>query len=296
MTPLIVVALLALSTPARALPPCPSTWDFGFSTPRERWPDVDRATDPGLLHGMARALYEDCPRREANDALLNSAAEKYLRVSERDPDQGYPRQEARFWLADVYALSAEDFDRQNVRAHAALSHLIALDDPDLRARASAHARALRLRGARQAAYVAYYTQLNARNMGKPGWRGSSQRIRCFLNTYPDTSGDPEIQPRLLRLLAQSRGFIAEHAADPRYDLAGMRALSAALASALEAPPTAVERWPIESDIDPASAEDPENCYRRPSPIPGPEHFDFDFPSPLTKARERAEAVLGSVLP
>lgn len=300
----LLAAALALAAPSRALPPCPSEWRLDFWTPAERWPDVDRVADPGLLHGMTRALYELCPREPANDDLLLAAAARFLSATGRDPDQAFSRQEVHLWAGLVHAHGAGDYDREDRSADAALRHFIGLEDAGLRDAARPHVEGLRRRAARKAAYIAYYTELNARNLGKPGWRGASQRLRCLLTAYPEAPADPENRPRLFRLLEVARDFISEHEGDARYDLSGMRALCAELQRALASPAATPGRWPTAADLDPAASEDPENCYRRPSPIPGPEAFDFDLTQEgeerrgreLRKARARVEAVMNETLP
>lgn len=288
--------LAALAAPASAMPPCPSDWSFPPSA--ERWPDVERVSDPRLLHGMARELYEHCPRNDDNDALLAPAAEKFLRMTKSDPEQAYARQEAHFWLGMVYGFHAGAYDRDNKKADSALAHFIPLTNPRLRERAAAQVQALRLRSARQLASIARYTQLNAVNLGKAGWSGSSQRVKCFLNTYPDTTGDEEVRPHLIWLSGRAHDFIHDYSPDSRYDLSGMTLLAAELDYYLTTPGAPRDRWPSAEDLDPSDPADPNNCYRRPSPIPGPERFDFDFSKEgdehrkaAAKARERALALL-----
>ena len=296
---LLAAVALTLSRPVYALPACPSeAWNFGFWAPAERWPDVERTNDPRLLHGMARELFDHCPRHDDNDALLTSAAEKFLRLTPGDPDQAYARQEARFWLGMVYGFHAGAYDRDNRKAASALNHFILLTSPELRKRASTQARALRLRSARQLASIARYTQLNAVNLGKAGWNGSSQRVKCFLNTYPDTTGDEEVRPHLQWLSERAHDFIHDYSADSRYDLTGMTLLAAEIDFSLAVPGAPREHWPTAEDLDPADPANPRNCYRLPSPIPGPERFDFDFSKEAdehrkaaAKARKRALAVL-----
>jgi len=298
----IAVLLAAALTPSpslHAMPPCPSAgWSIGFPAPTENWPDVERVSDPRLLHGMSRELYDHCPRREANDELLTSAAEKFLRLTAKDPEPAYARQEAHFWLGMVYGFHAGAYDRDNRKADSALAHFIPLTDPRLRDRAALQVQALRLRSARQLASIARYTQLNAVNRGKAGWNGSSQRVKCFLNTYPDTTGDEEVRPHLMWLSGRAHDFIHDYSREPRYDLSGMTLLAAEIDYYLAAPAAPRDRWPSEEDLDPADPADPRNCYRRPSPIPGPERFGFDFSKEgdahrkaAAKARERAQAVL-----
>lgn len=301
--PLLLAAALTLSPSVHAMPACPSTWSLDFWARAEQWPDVERTGDPRLLHGMSRELYDHCPRHEANDALLTSAAEKFLRMTAHDPEQGHARQEARFWLGMVYGFHAGAYDRDNKKADSALAHFIPLTNPRLRERAAAQVRALRLRSARQLASIARYTQVNAVNLGKAGWNGSSQRVKCFLNTYPDTTGDEEVRPHLIWLSGRAHDFIHDYSSDPRYDLSGMIILAAEIDYYLAAPAAQRDRWPSAEDLDPADPADPDNCYRRPSPIPGPERFDFDFSKEgdehrkaAAKARERAQAVLEGTLP
>lgn len=304
MTTLLLAATLFAASPARALPPCPSEWRVDFWTPVERWPDVDRVADPGLLHGMTRALYERCPRAEANDALLLAAAARFLGMTERDPDQAFAREQVHLWAGLTHAHGAEDYDREDRRANEALRHFIALEDAGLRKTAMPHVEDLRRRAARKAAYIAYYAELNPRNLGRPGWSGASQRLKCFLTAYPEATADPENRPRLFGLLEAARDFIHDHEGDARYDLAGLRALAAELQRALASPAAPAERWPTVADLDPASPEDPQNCHRRPSPIPGPEAFDFDFTPEgderrgreLKRARARVEAAMNVTLP
>lgn len=298
-SPLLLAALaLTVCRPLHAMPACPSAWTFGFSAPAELWPEVERVNNPHLLHGMARELYEHCPRKEANDALLTNAAEKFLRLTESDPEQEPARQEAHFWLGMVYAFHAGAYDRDNKKADSALAHFIPLTNPRLRERAVAQVQALRLRSARQLASIARYTQLNARNLGKAGWNGASQRVRCFLNTYPDTTRDEEVRSHLTPLAGRAHDFLQDYAADSRYDLYGMTILAAELDYSLAAPGAPRDHWPTAADRDPADPADPANCYLRPSPIPGPERFDFDFSikgdehrKAAAKARDRAQAVL-----
>lgn len=302
--PLLLAAALLPSPPLRAMPPCPSEgWNFGFRTPAERWPDVERVWNPRLLHGMARELYEHCPRSGADDALLAPAAEKFLRLTKSDPEQAYARQEAHFWLGMVYGFHAGAYDRDNRKADSALDHFIPLNDPDLRKRAADQVRALRLRSARQLASIARYTQLNAVNLGKAGWNGSSQRVKCFLNTYPDTTDDEIVRTHLSWLSERAHDFIHDYATDPRCDLSGMTLLAAEIDFYLALPAAPRDRWPTAEDLDPADPGNPRNCYLLPSPIPGPESFDFDFTKEgdehrkaAAKARARAQAVLEGILP
>lgn len=304
MRTLLLAAALAPASPLHAMPACPSAWRLDFWAPAEGWPEVERVADPGLLHDMVRELYEECPRGEAGDALLLAAAERFLRMTGRDPDQAHARQEVRFRAGMTLALGAGDYDRDDRRADAALAHLIEVNDRELRRRAMPQVQALRLRRARKALYIAYYVERNARNRGKAGWRGASQRLRCYLSEYPDTTADEVNRPRLDRLLEAARDFIHDHEGDGRYDLAGMRALAAELQRAVAAPAARPERWPTAADLDPAAPGAPRDCHRRPSPIPGPEGFDFDFTPEgaghrrieLKKARERAEALLSVPLP
>ncbi len=276
------------------MPACPATWKFDFSASAEQWPDVDRVSDPRLLHGMAGELYENCPRLEANDALLTAAAGKFLWLAGTDPEQASALQEAHFWLGMVYASHAGTYDRDNRNADSALTHFITLTSPELRRRAASQALALRLRSARQLASLARYTHLNGRNLGKAGWAGASQRVRCFLSAYPDTAGDEDVRLHLIWLSERARDFIHDYSADSRYDLAGMTILAAELGNALAAPGTPNDRWPTAADLDPADAGNPENCYRRPSPIPGPEMFDFDMT--MKEGRGRVQSALDAALP
>lgn len=301
--PLAAIAL-TLSSSLQAMPPCPSAeWKFGFRAPAERWPDVERVSDPLLLHGMARELYEHCPRHDDNDEPLARAAERFLRLTRNDPERDHARQEAHFWLGMVHGLRAGPYDRDNRNADSALSHFIALTDSDLRIKAGDRVRALRLRSARQLASLARYTQLNAVHLGKAGWNGSSQRVKCFLNTYPDTTGDDDVRSHLVWLSERAHDFVHDYSSDPRYDLDGMILLAAEIDYALAAPGAPRERWPSPEDLDPADPADPRNCYRRPSPIPGPERFDFDFSKEgdehrkaAARARRRALAALEGSLP
>lgn len=301
--PIAAAALMAAAcTPLHAMPECPSAWRLSFSPPAERWPDVERTNDPRLLHGMARELYEHCPRHEDNDALLSSAAEKFLRSTTGDPEQGYARQEAHFWLGMVYGSHAGSYDRDNKKADSALAHFIPLTNPKLRLRAADQVQALRLRSARQLASIARYTQLNAANLGKAGWSGSSQRVKCFLNTYPDLSGDAEVRGHMAWLSERAHDFIHDFSADSRYDLRGMIILAAEIDFNLSSPGSPRDHWPHPGDLDPADPADPLNCYLRPSPIPGPDAFDFDFSKKgderrkdSAKARERALATFEGAL-
>lgn len=301
---MLAAVALTLSRPLHAMPVCPSAgWNLGFRAAAEQWPDVERVSDPRLLHGMARELYEHCPRRKDNDALLTPAAEKFLSLTARDQEQAAARQEAHFWLGMVYAFHAEDHERDNRKADTALEHFIELTDPDLRLQAAARARALRLRSARQLASISRCTQLNAVNLGKAGWNGSSQRVKCFLNTYPDTTGDDEVRPHLIWLSGRAHDFIHDYSSDSRYDLTGMTLLAAEIDYYLAIPGAPRDRWPAAEDLDPADPANPRNCYLLPSPIPGPERFDFDFSKEgdehrksAAKARERAQAVLDGTLP
>ncbi|MBI5245877.1 MAG: hypothetical protein HY923_01750 [Elusimicrobia bacterium] len=296
---LILAALaLTLSQSLQAMPACPSTWRLDFWAQTEQWPDVERTNDVRLLHGMTRELYDHCPRDEKNDALLTNAAEKFLRLTRSDPDQAYARQEAHFWLGMVYGYHAGGYDLDNRKADSALNHFIPLSDPDLRRRAAAQVQALRLRGARQLASIARYTQLNGVNLGKAGWNGSSQRVKCFLNTYPDMTGDEDVRPHLIWLSERAHDFIHDYSSDSRYDLTGMTLLAAEIDFSLAVPGAPREHWPTAEDLDPAGPANPRNCYRLPSPIPGPERFDFDFSKEgdehrkaAAKARARALAVL-----
>lgn len=295
---LLAALALTVSRPLHALPACPSAWSFDFSAPAERWPEVERLDNPNLLHGMTRELYEHCPRKEANDALLTSAAEKFLRLTSTDPEQERARQEAHFWLGMVYGFYAGSYDRDNKKADSALAHFIPLTSPRLRERAAAQVQALRLRSARRLASIARYTHLNARNLGKAGWNGASQRMKCFLNTYRDTAGDTEVRPHLTWLSERAHEFIHDVSSDSRYDLAGMIILAAEIDYSLAVPGEPRDHWPTTEDLDPADPADPRNCYRLPSPIPGPERFDFDFSTKgdehrkaAAKARDRAQAVL-----
>lgn len=247
---------------------------------------------------MARELYDHCPRHDDNDALLTSAAEKFLRLTANAPDLAYARQEAHFWLGMIYGFHAGAYDRDNRKADSALNHFIPLTDPDLRRQASTQVQALRLRSARQLASLARYTQLNAVNLGKAGWNGSSQRVKCFLNIYPDTTGDEEIRPHLIWLSEHAHDFIHDYSSDSHYDLTGMTLLAAEIDYALAVPGAPRDRWPAAEDLDPADPANPRNCYLLPSPIPGPERFDFDFSKEgderrkaAAKARARALAVL-----
>jgi hypothetical protein len=296
---LLSALALTLSQPLHAMPACPSAgWNLGFWAPAEKWPDVERVSDPRLLHGMARELYDHCPRHEADSALMTAAAEKFLRLTAKDPEQAYARQEAHFWLGMVYAYHAEAYDRDNRKADSALNHFIPLTNPDLRRQATPQVQTLRLRSARQLASIARYTQLNAVNLGKAGWNGSSQRVKCFLNTYPDTTEDAEVRPHLTWLSERAHDFIHDYSSDTRYDLTGMTLLAAEIDYSLAVPGATRDHWPTAEDLDPADPADPRNCYRLPSPIPGPERFDFDFSKEgdehrkaAAKARERALAVL-----
>lgn len=296
---LLAAIALTLSPSLHAMPACPSAGGkLGFWAPAEKWPDVERVSDPRLLHGMARELYEHCPRHDDNDALLASAAEKFLRLTANDPEQAYARQEAHFWLGMVYGFYAGAYDRDNRKADSALNHFIPLTAHNLRSQASAQVRALRLRSARQLASLARYTQLNAVNLGKAGWNGSSQRVKCFLNTYPDTTGDEEVRPHLTWLSERAHDFIHDYSSDSRYDITGMTLLAAEIDYSLAAPGAPRGHWPTAEDLDPAGPANPRNCYLLPSPIPGPERFDFDFSKEgdehrkaAAKARERALAVL-----
>lgn len=296
---LLAAVTLALAQPLYAMPACPSAgWSLGFWAPAEKWPDVERVSDPRLLHGMARELYEHCPRQKDNDALLTPAAEKFLRLTAKDPEQAFARQDAHFWLGMVYAFHAEDYERDNRKADTALDHFIELTTPDLRLQAAAQVRALRLRSARQLASISRYTQVNARNLGKAGWNGSSQRVKCFLNTYPDTTGDEVVRPHLAWLSERAHDFIHDYSGDSRYDLNGMILLAAEIDFYLAMPGASRDHWPTAEDLDPADPANPRNCYRLPSPIPGPERFDFDFSKEgdehrkaAAKARQRALAVL-----
>lgn len=292
--------LAVLAAPASAMPPCPSDWSL--LPPAQRWPDVERVSDPRLLHGMSRELYDNCPRRDSVDSLLTSAAEKFLRLTAHAPERARERQEARFWLGMVYGFHAGPYDRDNREADAALTHFIALRDPGLRSLASERVRELRLRSARQLASISRYTQLNAQNLGKAGWSGSSQRVRCFLNTYPDATSDEEVREHLGWLSKRAHGFIHDFESDPRYELSGMIVLAAELDYALASARSPRERWPSAEDLDPGDPADPNNCYRRSSPIPGPGRFDFDFSKEgderrkaAARARERARAVLEGTL-
>jgi hypothetical protein len=302
---LLIAMALALCQPLHAMPACPSAgWNLGFWAPAEQWPDVERVSDPRLLHGMARELYEHCPRQKDNDALLAPAADKFLRLTAKDPEQAHGRQEAHFWLGMVYAFHAEDRERDNRKANTALEHFIELTDPQLRVQATAQVQALRLRSARQLASISRYTQVNAVNLGKAGWNGSSQRVKCFLNTYPDTTADEVVRPHLMWLSQQAHDFIHDYASDTRYDLTGMTLLAAEIDYSLVMPGAPRDHWPATGDLDPADPADPANCYRRPSPIPGPERFDFDFSKEgdehrkleAKRARERAQAVMEGALP
>lgn len=296
---LLAVLALTLSRPAKALPACPSAgWNIGFWAPSEKWPDIERVSDPRLLHGMARELYDHCPRQDANDALMTAAAEQFLRLTAKDPDQAYARQEAHFWLGMVYTFHAEAYDRDNRKADSALNHFIPLNDSDLRKQAAPQVRALRLRSARQLASIARYTQLNAVNLGKAGWNGSSQRVKCFLNAYPDTTVDEVVRPHLMWLSERAHDFIHDYSSDSRYDLVGMTLLAAEIDYSLVMPGAPRDHWPTAEDLNPANSADARNCYQRSSPIPGPERFDFDFSKEgdahrkaLAKARERVRAVI-----
>ncbi len=296
---LLAAIALALTPPLRAIPACPSAgWNLGILAPAEKWPDIERVSDPRLLHGMARELYDRCPRQDGNDALLTNAAEKFLRLTSGDQDQAYARQETHFWLGMVYGFHAGAYDRDDSKADAALEHFIPLSDPDLRRRAAAQVQALRLRSARRLASIARYTQLNAVNLGKAGWNGSSQRVKCFLSVYPDAARDEEVRSHLSWLSERAGDFIHDYASDSRYDLAGMIVLAAEIDYSLAVPGTPREHWPTAEDLDPTDPANPRNCYRLPSPIPGPERFDFDFTKEgdehrkgIAKARERALAVL-----
>ena len=300
---LLAAIALTLCPPLHAMPACPSTWKLDFWSQTEQWPDVERTNDARLLHGMARELYAHCPRHEANDALMTGAAEKFLRLTGKDPEQAYARQEAHFWLGMVYGFHAEAYDRDNRKADSALNHFIPLTNPNLRSQASAQVQALRLRSARQLASIARYTQLNAVNLGKAGWNGSSQRVKCFLNTYPDTTGDEVVRPHLMWLSARAHDFIHDYSSDSRYDLNGMALLAAEIDYSLAVTGAPRDHWPTAEDLDPANPANPRNCYLLPSPIPGPERFDFDFSKEgdehrkaAAKARERVLAVLDGVLP
>jgi len=296
---LLSALALTLSQPLHAMPACPSAgWNLGFWAPAEKWPDVERVSDPRLLHGMARELYEHCPRQKDNDALLTPAAEKFLRLTAKDPEQAFARQEAHFWLGMVYAFHAEDYERDNRKADTALGHFIELGDPELRLQAAAQVRSLRLRSARQLASISRYTQVNAANLGKAGWNGSSQRVKCFLNAYPDTAGDEVVRTHLAWLSARAHDFIHDYSSDSRYELSGMILLAAEIDFYLAMPGAPRDPWPSARDLDPADPANPRNCYLLPSPIPGPERFDFDFSKEgderrkaAAKARARALAVL-----
>ncbi|MEQ1919010.1 MAG: hypothetical protein ABL955_07405 [Elusimicrobiota bacterium] len=300
---LVAAIMLTLSQSSHALPACPSTWKLDFWAQAEQWPDVERTNDAPLLQGMARELYDHCPRQEANDALMTAAAEKFLRLTAKDQEQAYARQEAHFWLGMVYAFHAGAYDRDNRKSDSALNHFIPLTNSDLRNKAAAQAMALRLRRARQLASLARYTQLNAANLGKSSWSGSSQRVKCFLNTYPDMTDDAEVRPHLTWLSERAHDFIHDYSADARYDLTGMTLLAAEIDYSLAVPGAVRDHWPTTNDLDPADPENPRNCYQLPSPIPGPERFDFDFSKEgdehrkaAAKARGRALAVLDGTLP
>ena len=299
----LVAAALLLCRPVQAMPACPSSaWRLGLWTPAVKWPDPALTNDARLLHGMARELFEHCPREEATDALLTAAAEKYLRLTE-DAEQTLARQEARFWLGIVYAHHAPDYEWDDRKADIALAHFIALTQPGLMGRAADQVRALRLRQARKWAYISRHTLLNARNMGRPGWSGTSQRVRCFIAAYPGYATDADVRRDLAWLSGRARDFIHDYAADPRYGLDGMRLLLSELDAYLAGSAAPADRWPVTEDLDPAAPDAPDNCYRRPSRIPGPEAFDFDF-SPegdarrqaIAKARRRVQAVLDETLP
>ena len=88
---LLTALALTLSQPLHAMPACPSTWKLDFLAQAEQWPDVERANDVRLLQGMARELYDHCPRHEANDALTTAAAEKFLRLTAKDSEQASAR-------------------------------------------------------------------------------------------------------------------------------------------------------------------------------------------------------------
>lgn len=252
---------------------------------------------------MARELYDHCPRHEDNDALLTSAAERFLRLTPNAPDMDYARQEAHFWLGMVYGFHAGAHDRDNRKADSALNRFIPLTDPGLRRQAAASVQALRLRSARQLASIARYTHLNPSSRGKAGWNGASQRVKCFLNTYPDTTGDDVVRPHLTWLSGRAHDFIHDYSGDSRYDLNGMILLAAEIDFYLAMPGASRDHWPTAADLDPADPADPRNCYLLPSPIPGPERFDFDFSKEgdehrkaAAKARERAQAVMEGTLP
>ena len=300
---LLAAIALTLSPPLHAMPACPSTWKLDFWARPEQWPEVERTSDARLLHGMARELYDHCPRHEVNDALMTAAAEKFLRLTAKDPEQAYARQEAHFWLGMVYAFHAGAYDRDNRTADSALNHFIPLTDSDLRSQAASQVRALRLRSARQLASLARYTQLNAVNLGEAGWGGSSQRVKCFLNIYPDITEDAEVRPHLTWLSERAHDFIHDYSSDSRYALTGMTLLAAEIDYTLSVPGAPRDHWPTADDLDPADPANPRNCYLLPSPIPGPERFDFDFSKEgdehrkaAAKARDRALAVLNGALP
>ncbi|MEK7390470.1 MAG: hypothetical protein AAB036_12330 [Elusimicrobiota bacterium] len=286
----VLLSLLAYAPPASAMPDCPSAWRFPFSPQTEHWPDLEKTFDLRLLYGMTRELYENCPRKDENDKLLILAAHKFLTYSADNPDQEHARQEVLYWLGMTHALRAGHPATSNDHAIGAYNAFIRLTDPELRLQAAPQTRALRVRNARRSAYLAYYAHLNAANWGKPGWAAASRRIRCFLNTYPDMTHDDEIHDHLSYLLAQAKAFVAKHADDSRYKLESMAILIAELEYRLAAPAPPVERWPTEGDIDPTDINSPDLCDTRPSPIPGPEFFDFDFSEEAMRHRREQEII------
>ena len=309
----VLVALLLWSAqPLYAMPACPSSWNWSFSDPAESWPDVAKTSDAKTLLDMSRALYENCPREKSNDALLESAAKKFLDVTVDYSTHAANQQQSYFWLGMVYTAGAPTYDRDSKVANSAYLNFILLSDEGLREQAAEQVRALRLRSARKLAFTAHNVQVIARNY-KPGWKGASQRVRCFLTTYPDTTGDKIVRKYLKDLNDWANDFINDFKSDSRYDLKGMKILAAELDMALAAPASPDNHWPTNADIDPADPRNPRSCYLRPSPIPGPENFDFDFSKKavefktieqktnerralLKKAEENAAAVLNDELP
>ncbi len=338
MTRSLPLAAILLLSPAlvRAMPACPSAWFSPSPDPKAVWPDVwpdlepvknaassdkpVKPVTPQVLYEVSRALYENCPRKEDNYALLQRAASRFLEATIGDSKYAAERQECYFWLGMAHALQAEHFARQEItwdekpaHARSALLNFIELTDENLRSRAAEQVRALRLRSAQRLAFLANRVQVMAGNLDEPGWNGASQRVKCLLNTYPDTTGDKTVRKYLKDLNEQAHDFIHDYESVPRYDLAGMRILTAELEKAMASPAAPDNHWPTKEDIDPADPNDPHNCHLRPSPIPGPEKFDFDFSKKgkesrmiELKARQRKEfeenaqknaaALLGTELP
>jgi|CXWL01.1.fsa_nt_gi hypothetical protein len=309
--PLVAVLLLAPAL-SRAIPACPSTplfWNPIFSGPnaQAKWPDAweepTKKTPPEVLYTMSQALYEQCPRKEAVNTMLETVAQTFIDVTEEDPDREAQRQQSYFWLGMAHAADAETYDRQdnsdyktdqdkvvNKPGHAmsALKNFVLLTDENLRSKAEEQVRELRLRSARKLSLTAKSLEALGRNYKPAAWQGASQRVKCFLTTYADTVRDKVVHGNLKELNDRARDFIYDFQSDPRYDLAGMRILYSEIEIALDAPKTPENRWPTDADIDPADPKNPRNCYARLSPIPGPEKFDFDFSKTGVANRKRAE--------